>query len=196
MCVFRVPISPAPQPSEVLSVEAARNSPQTASALRTLQLIKAGNVAEVREQLLPGHPVWRELETDQSGASLKMAREICLTPPLFVGSVQRVLVYRDDAIIVARHSEATQRFRFGATTASGNLRRPPFLMTDQVQVVESPTRPRRPFGGCIRSAARRERPRWSWSPWRNLRNFANRIPRSRFSAARYIQFPIRMNGAQ
>jgi hypothetical protein len=108
---FRVAIAPAPAPTEILTGDAARRSPQAAEALRTLQLIRTGSPAEVRARLHPDHPAWAGLGNAQAAAILAMAREAMPAPATFLQSIQRILVYGDEAIIVARD-------RQGSTTVS------------------------------------------------------------------------------
>jgi len=102
---FSVPFAAAPQPSQVLTGEAARASPQTEAALEALQLIRTGTPEQVRARLLPNHPMWEGLAGRQAAAILAMAREMTPAPATFVRTVQRVVVYGDEAVVEARDSE-------------------------------------------------------------------------------------------
>jgi hypothetical protein len=99
---FRVAVAPAPTPSAILTGEAAQRSEQAAAALRALELIRTGSPEEVRARLDPSHPAWAGLGTAQAAAILAMARRAMPAPATFLQSVQRVIVYGDEAIVVAR----------------------------------------------------------------------------------------------
>ena len=104
---FRVPIAPAPVPTEILTGDAARRSPQAATALRTLQLIRTGSPAEIRARLHPDHPAWAALGNERAAAILAMAREAMPSPATFLQSIQRIIVYGDEAIIVGRDRQGS-----------------------------------------------------------------------------------------
>lgn len=99
---FRVAIAPAPTPSETLTGEAARRSVEAAAALRTLQLLRTGSPAGVRERLYPNQPIWAALGTAQAAAILARVRRTLPSPARFLQSIQRVVVYGDEALIFAR----------------------------------------------------------------------------------------------
>lgn len=102
---FRTPIAPAPQPTEILTGAAARTSPQAAAALRSLQLLHSGSIADIRAQLAPDHPMHEALASAQGQALLRMARENLPAPQTYLQSVERVIVYGDEAVVVARDRE-------------------------------------------------------------------------------------------
>jgi hypothetical protein len=99
---FRVAIAPAPVPSEILTGDAARRSPQASAALSMLQLLQTGSAAEIRARLNPNHPAWAGLGTAQAAAVLAAARAVLPSPTTFLQSIQRIVVYGDEAIILGR----------------------------------------------------------------------------------------------
>ena len=99
---FRAAIAPAPRPSEVLTGEAARRSEPAAAALSIFQLIRTGRAAEVRARLHPEHPARAALGSEHAEENLATIREALPPPSAFLQSIQRVLVYGDEAVIVAR----------------------------------------------------------------------------------------------
>lgn len=108
---FRVAVAPAPAPSEILTGEAARRSEQAAAALRMLQLLRTASPAEIRARLHPDHPAWAALGNAQSAAILAMVRASLPSPAIFLQSIERVVVYGDEAVILGRD-------RGGANTVS------------------------------------------------------------------------------
>jgi hypothetical protein len=104
---FRVPVAAAPQPTQVLTGEAARRSPQAAAALGSLRLLRSGTPAQIRAQLHPSHPAWEGLGGERAQAILAMAREMLPPPATFLQSIQRLVVYGDEAVIIARDAEGT-----------------------------------------------------------------------------------------
>jgi hypothetical protein len=106
---FRVAIVPAPTPSEILTGEAARHSEQSAAALAGLQLLRTGSIAEIRANLHPDNPAWAALGTAQGAAFLAALRRAVPAPETYLQSIQRVVIYGDEAIVVARDSGGTNR---------------------------------------------------------------------------------------
>jgi hypothetical protein len=102
---FRAPIEPAPRPTETLTGEAARRSPAVAAAMRELNLIRTGTLAEVRASFHPDHPVSEALADDRAAEILPMVREMLPEPAVFVQRIERVIVYGDEAFIVTRDQE-------------------------------------------------------------------------------------------
>ena len=102
---FRVPVTPAPRPTETLTGDAARRSPQAAAALRALQLIHSGSLAEIRAQLMPDHPMWEALGSGSAENVLRIARENLPRPATYLQTVQRVVVFGDEAVVHARDAE-------------------------------------------------------------------------------------------
>ncbi len=80
----------------------ARSSEQVAAAVRALQLIHGGSAAEIAAQLVPGHPMAEQLAGPQAAQIMEMARELLPAPSAFVPTVERVIVFGDEAIVVAR----------------------------------------------------------------------------------------------
>jgi hypothetical protein len=105
---FRVPVAPAPQPTETLTGEAARSSAQAAAAVRSLNLIRTGTPAEVQASLYPDHPAWDGLGSEQSAAILAAMRERLPAPDAFRASIQRVIVYGDEAVVVAHDADGAR----------------------------------------------------------------------------------------
>ena len=104
---FRAAVVPAPRPTEVLTGEAARRSEQAAVAVEGLRLIHTASVAEiaqVRARLHPEHPPWPGLDSEEAEAILAVARQTLPSPAAFQQSIERVIVYGDDAIVVGRDS--------------------------------------------------------------------------------------------
>jgi hypothetical protein len=101
---FSAPVAPAPQPREVLTGEAARNSPQAAMALRALRILQTGSVAELRAAFHPDHSIWI-MSSDDAAAILEIARLMLPAPETFLASIERILVYDDAALVVARDAD-------------------------------------------------------------------------------------------
>jgi hypothetical protein len=101
---FSAPVAPAPQPGEVLTGDAARNSPQAAMPLRALQIIQTGSIADLRAAFHPDHPIWT-MRDDDTAEILRMAREMLPAPDTFLQSIERILVYDDAALVIARDSD-------------------------------------------------------------------------------------------
>ena len=104
---FRAAIVPAPRPTEVLTGEAARRSEQAAVAVAGLRLIhgaSAAELAQLRARLHPEQPPWPGLDGDEAEAILAVARRALPSPAAFQRSIERVIVYGDDAIVVGRDS--------------------------------------------------------------------------------------------
>ena len=102
---FNAPIAQAPQPIETLTGEAARTSPQAAAALRALHIVRTGSLAEIRAVVHPDEPAWTMLNSEGAAAMLEAARRFLPAPNTFLQSIERVLVYDDAAIILARGSD-------------------------------------------------------------------------------------------
>jgi hypothetical protein len=106
---FRVPVAPAPVPSEMLTGEAARRSPQAAAALRGLELIRTGTPEQIRSALDPDHPAWAGLGGAQAAAILAAMRRGMPSPATLLQSIERVAIYGDEAIVVERNGGDTIR---------------------------------------------------------------------------------------
>ena len=108
------------QPTATLTGAAARASPIVAAATRSLQLIHSGAPEQVRAAMHPDHPMWQDLGSDQAAAILAIAREMLPQPSTFARSVERVVVYGDEAVVFAR-DKAVIRRRPGSRLACREL---------------------------------------------------------------------------
>ena len=102
---FRAPVAPGPRPTETLTGEAARNSPLAEAAARALDTVRTGSLADLRASLHPSHPFRDSLEGEQAEAILAMARDMMPAPAEFRASIERVIVYGDEAVVAARDAE-------------------------------------------------------------------------------------------
>lgn len=99
---FRVPITPAPKATQLLSGEAARGSEQVTVAQRMLQLLRTGTTAQIKGELTADHPLAEALDSPDSRSMLATARRMLPAAATFPQTVERVVVYGDDAVVVAK----------------------------------------------------------------------------------------------
>lgn len=104
---FRVPIVLAPKPTQVLTGEAARISEPVAVAHRSLQLIAAGSIAELKTIMMPNHPAFEGLEGPDAKQVLAMARQLLPSPATFKQSVERVILFGDEAVVVSKDKDGS-----------------------------------------------------------------------------------------
>lgn len=104
---FSVPVEPAPRPTATLTGEAARSSPEAEAALRLLQVVHSGSLAEVQAALHPGHSSLRQLSGEEAQFALAVAREFMPAPATFRQSIEQIRIYGDHAVLAARDGDVT-----------------------------------------------------------------------------------------
>lgn len=102
---FSAAITPAPQPQQTLSGDAARNTPQAAAAAESLRVIHNGTVADILAVLHSGYEMRAMLEGERSQEILQLARQMLPQPDRFLQTIQRMVVYDDLTIITADDGE-------------------------------------------------------------------------------------------
>ena len=104
---FDAPIDLGAQPTATLTGEAARSSAEARAAVRLLEVIRTGSVADVQRSVEPRNQSWSQMSAEDAAMAVAMIQAFVPDPATFLQSIQEIRLYGDLASIAAREGDVT-----------------------------------------------------------------------------------------